>query len=153
MPLVSSTELRSRFSSAMSDMYRKVSSRLCSTCALLASRAITTRRRRPRPRGQLDGLLRLLETATARRRTQLTPAIHHQEVLLYGDLLDLVHDVNGPLLDTLSNLEVSRLNQERHGAIRVGKESELRNLARLFKLLGMFPVGEWVGSSALAADS
>ncbi|ORY79288.1 hypothetical protein BCR35DRAFT_279423 [Leucosporidium creatinivorum] len=93
MPFVSSTELRQRFSLAMSEMYRK-------------------------------------------------------EVPLYGDLLDLVRDVNEPLLDTLRPLERSRLNQERHGAIRVGKEQELRNLARLFRQLGMHAVGYYDLSTA-----
>lgn len=64
-----------------------------------------------------------------------------------------VRDVNEPLLGTLSQLERSRLSQERHGAIRVGKEEELRNLARLFRQLGMHAVGEFVDRRTAAAKA
>ncbi|KAM0788356.1 hypothetical protein ACM66B_001497 [Microbotryomycetes sp. NB124-2] len=67
--------------------------------------------------------------------------MYKKEVPLYGRLLDLVKSVNAPLLHTLTPAEQQRLTQERHGAIRVGKASELRNLARLFSLMGMEPVG------------
>ncbi|KAK4051874.1 hypothetical protein OIV83_002579 [Microbotryomycetes sp. JL201] len=67
--------------------------------------------------------------------------MYKQEVPLYGQLLDLVKSVNEPLQHSLSLDERQRLTQERHGAIRVGKASELRNLARLFRLMGMEPVG------------
>lgn len=86
---------------------------------------------------------------------------------MYGDLLDLVSDifpadpssadlslsqvadVNAPRQHTLSTVDQKRLTQERHGAIRVGKPSELQHLARMFKLLGMHPVGACGGVSSL----
>ncbi|KAK4058380.1 hypothetical protein OIO90_000538 [Microbotryomycetes sp. JL221] len=74
--------------------------------------------------------------------------MYKQEVPLYGQLLDLVRSVNEPLQYVLTLEEQQRLTQERHGAIRVGKPSELRNLARLFHLLGMEPIGYYDLSTA-----
>lgn len=94
MNSVSSNDIRSKFSSAMSDMYKN-------------------------------------------------------EVPLYGDLLELVKDVNNITLikDTqlgqqLKNTgEESRLSLERHGAIRLGTANELKQMCRVFAVMGMEPVG------------
>ncbi|KAM0748544.1 DUF1338-domain-containing protein [Meredithblackwellia eburnea MCA 4105] len=67
--------------------------------------------------------------------------LFRKEVPLYGTLIELVEETNKPLLGPLSPPERVRLAQERHGAIRVGTAQELKTLARLFKLLGMEPVG------------
>lgn len=75
--------------------------------------------------------------------------MYKDEVPLYGELLDLVHDINDNVLsessevkEQLSNTgEITRLNMERHGAIRLGKPYELFTMRRLFKVMGMFPVG------------
>ncbi|CAM1344896.1 2-oxoadipate dioxygenase/decarboxylase HglS [Tenacibaculum amylolyticum] len=75
--------------------------------------------------------------------------MYKNEVPLYGELLDLVHDINNNVLseskeieEQLANTgEITRLNMERHGAIRLGKPYELFNMRRLFKVMGMFPVG------------
>ncbi|SNR15249.1 2-oxoadipate dioxygenase/decarboxylase HglS [Tenacibaculum jejuense] len=75
--------------------------------------------------------------------------MYKNEVPLYGDLLDLVHDINDTVLsesaaikEQLANTgEITRLNMERHGAIRLGKPYELFTMRRLFKVMGMFPVG------------
>jgi uncharacterized glyoxalase superfamily metalloenzyme YdcJ len=75
--------------------------------------------------------------------------MYKNEVPLYGDLLDLVQDVNNNVLsdskeikEQLENTgEITRLNMERHGAIRLGKPYELFTMRRLFKVMGMFPVG------------
>lgn len=75
--------------------------------------------------------------------------MYKNEVPLYGELLDLVHDINNNVLseskeieEQLANTgEITRLNMERHGAIRLGKPYELFTMRRLFKVMGMFPVG------------
>lgn len=78
------------------------------------------------------------------------------EVPLYGDLLQLVESVNKAFLLNKPELkneftktgEIQRLNAERHGAIRLGKPSELFHMRRLFKVMGMFPVGYYDLASA-----
>lgn len=75
--------------------------------------------------------------------------MYKNEVPLYGELLNLVHDINENVLseseevkEQLTNTgELTRLNMERHGAIRLGKPYELFTMRRLFKVMGMFPVG------------
>lgn len=80
---------------------------------------------------------------------QAISAMYQQEVPQYGALLELVADVNLAVLERNSTLheqlvnsdELSRLNVERHGAIRVGTWQELALLRRIFAVMGMFPVG------------
>ncbi len=75
--------------------------------------------------------------------------MYRDEVPLYGDLLTLVADVNKQALADSPALkrqltatgELSRLNLERHGAIRLGKAEELATMRRLFAVMGMHPVG------------
>jgi uncharacterized glyoxalase superfamily metalloenzyme YdcJ len=79
---------------------------------------------------------------------QAMSLMYRQEVPQYGDLIELVEDVNQWTLDTDPTLksqlessgELQRLNVERHGAIRVGTAEELSNLRRLFAVMGMYPV-------------
>ncbi|WP_027014096.1 2-oxoadipate dioxygenase/decarboxylase HglS [Comamonas composti] len=93
-PILSRDEIRTRFSRAMSDMYRN-------------------------------------------------------EVPQYGQLLELVADINQRTLQARPALhaqmqagrELERLGVERHGAIRVGTAAELSMLRRLFAVMGMEPVG------------
>lgn len=76
-------------------------------------------------------------------------AMYQNEVPLYGDLVDLVSDVNTKVLaahpDIKSQLlhtgEIERLSMERHGAIRLGTAAELSMMRRLFAVMGMHPVG------------
>ena len=76
-------------------------------------------------------------------------AMYRREVPQYGTLLELVATINRRVLDEDSAItdelarpgERERLDQERHGAIRVGLPEELRLLRRLFAVLGMVPVG------------
>ncbi|MTD39646.1 DUF1338 family protein [Erwinia sp. CPCC 100877] len=83
-------------------------------------------------------------------------AMYQQEVPQYGTLLELVADVNLGVLEKNPGLheqlanadELSRLNVERHGAIRVGTAHELETLRRIFKVMGMFPVGYYDLSQA-----
>lgn len=83
------------------------------------------------------------------RFARIMSDMYKSEVPLYGELLDLVNDINDEVLSNSKDIkaqlvrtgENSRLNMERHGAIRLGKPSELFTMRRLFKVMGMFPVG------------
>ncbi|WP_045767058.1 2-oxoadipate dioxygenase/decarboxylase HglS [Xanthomonas albilineans] len=74
--------------------------------------------------------------------------MYRAEVPLYGTLMDLVAQVNAQTLAADPALEAqlqrnderARLDQERHGAIRVGTAEELAMLRRLFAVMGMVPV-------------
>ncbi|WWC63032.1 uncharacterized protein I303_105631 [Kwoniella dejecticola CBS 10117] len=69
--------------------------------------------------------------------------MYKQEVPLYGDLIELVNDVNAEIKKIKPDLwEIGdRLNVERHGAIRLGTPAELSMISRLFRQMGMYPVG------------
>lgn len=90
------------------------------------------------------------------RFSTIMSEMYKNEVPLYGELLNLVNDVNDSVLseakeikEQLANTgEITRLNMERHGAIRLGKPSELSTMRRLFKVMGMFPVGYYDLASA-----
>ncbi|MDY3330886.1 MAG: VOC family protein [Pelistega sp.] len=83
------------------------------------------------------------------RFSALMSAMYQKEVPLYGDLIDLVSDVNKTVLSQQpaikaqleSTGELPRLDLERHGAIRLGTAQELFNMRRIFAVMGMFPVG------------
>jgi uncharacterized glyoxalase superfamily metalloenzyme YdcJ len=76
-------------------------------------------------------------------------AMYQNEVPAYGTLLSLVADVNKKVLDKNPDLKnrlsktdnLLRINEERHGAIRIGTASELKVIARIFRVMGMYPVG------------
>jgi uncharacterized glyoxalase superfamily metalloenzyme YdcJ len=76
-------------------------------------------------------------------------AMYKTEVPQYGTLLDIVASVNGTVLAQDSALaqqlaasdQLSRLELERHGAIRVGTAAELHTMRRLFAVMGMHAVG------------
>jgi uncharacterized glyoxalase superfamily metalloenzyme YdcJ len=80
---------------------------------------------------------------------QAMSTMYRTEVPLYGTLVDLVAEINDAVLTANPALaeqldrtdERARLDQERHGAIRVGTAGELATLGRLFALMGMYPVG------------
>ncbi|WP_420884192.1 VOC family protein [Psychrobacter saeujeotis] len=75
--------------------------------------------------------------------------MYQTEVPLYGDLLDLVAEVNTQVLNQNPEIkeqlahtgELDRLSMERHGAIRLGTADELSIMRRLFAVMGMHPVG------------
>lgn len=75
--------------------------------------------------------------------------MYQQEVPLYGDLMSLVAEVNRDTLMANPELkaqlmqtdELARLDEERHGAIRLGTADELHMMRRLFAVMGMLPVG------------
>ena len=76
-------------------------------------------------------------------------AMYQSEVPLYGDLLDLVAEVNTKVLTQHPEIreqlehtgEIERISMERHGAIRLGTAAELHMMRRLFAVMGMYPVG------------
>lgn len=76
-------------------------------------------------------------------------AMYRAEVPAYGALLDLVAQVNArvleedaPLRDRLARSgALERVSVERHGAIRLGAAQELRDMRRIFAVMGMVPVG------------
>ena len=82
--------------------------------------------------------------------------MYKAEVPLYGTLLELVSDINQRTLANNPTLaeqlrqtgEIERLDQERHGAIRIGTAQELATLRRLFAVMGMYPVGYYDLSEA-----
>ena len=75
--------------------------------------------------------------------------MYQKEVPLYGDLIDLVSEVNTEVLNKQPEVreqlehtgEIDRLGMERHGAIRLGTAAELSMMRRLFAVMGMYPVG------------
>ncbi len=90
------------------------------------------------------------------RFSQEMSRMYQSEVPQYGELLELVADVNLAILESHPHLyqqlenadELARLNIERHGAIRVGKTEELATLKRIFEIMGMYPVGYYDLSQA-----
>lgn len=82
------------------------------------------------------------------RFSRAMSVMYREEVPAYGTLLELVADVNKRVLDAnpllknklsqTDNLE--RINEERHGAIRLGSAKELNMMARVFAVMGMKPV-------------
>lgn len=76
-------------------------------------------------------------------------AMYRDEVPAYGTLMNLVAEVNDETLKTDNELAhtlqatngLKRISDERHGAIRLGTEVELKLIRRAFKQMGMYPVG------------
>ncbi len=88
--------------------------------------------------------------------------MYRLEVPAYGDLVSLVEDINAEKLAQDPTLEdrlrvtggLNRLNQERHGAIRLGSARELQLIRRFFAVLGMFAVGYYdLGPSGMPVHS
>ncbi len=91
-----------------------------------------------------------IEPAEIRARfSRFMSDMYQAEVPLYGDLLDLVAEVNQKVLAEYPDVErhlkrtgeFERLAMERHGAIRLGTAAELATIRRLFAVMGMQPVG------------
>lgn len=87
-------------------------------------------------------------------RTAFTLAMssmYKAEVPLYGDLIHIVNAVNAStrtadldprvLAMRHGNVASSRLDIERHGAIRLGTPYELQTVRRIFAVIGLYPVG------------
>ena len=77
--------------------------------------------------------------------------MYRDEVPLYGALMELVAETNTRVFEREPALarqlqrtgEIQRLDQERHGAIRLGTAAELATISRLFAVMGMQPVGSY----------
>ena len=75
--------------------------------------------------------------------------MYRDEVPLYGDLLQIVDQINAKVLDANPVLEtdlrrrgeLQRLGPERHGAIRLGTAEELSMMRRVCAVMDMHPVG------------
>jgi uncharacterized glyoxalase superfamily metalloenzyme YdcJ len=75
--------------------------------------------------------------------------LYKKEVPLYSDLLQLVSKINDEILENDEVLRkqlkesnsLSRLNLERHGAIRLASAEEMVELTRFLRVLDMHPVG------------
>ncbi len=72
-------------------------------------------------------------------------ALYAREVPLYDKLLETVRDVNGRIAARdparlPPGRTVDDISAERHGAIRLGKPEEIRDMARFFACLDMMPV-------------
>ncbi|MEN3792256.1 VOC family protein [Fulvimarina sp. MAC3] len=75
--------------------------------------------------------------------------MYRAEVPAYGTLVSLVETVNAETLAAdpaekarlAATDNLDRINEERHGAIRLGTAAELATMRRLFAVMGMFPVG------------
>lgn len=75
--------------------------------------------------------------------------MYRTEVPAYGTLMELVAEVNARVLKADPGLKadlertdsLSRISDERHGAIRLGTAAELAMIRRVFAIMGMFPVG------------
>ncbi|MGW9170189.1 2-oxoadipate dioxygenase/decarboxylase [Streptomyces decoyicus] len=83
-----------------------------------------------------------LRAAFAQRLSDM----YGREVPAYTTLVEVSREVNEDVLraqgaDAERLGSISRVTAERHGAIRVGTPEELRQVARIFGALGMYPVG------------
>jgi len=70
--------------------------------------------------------------------------MYRAEVPAYGDLVQIVQQVDSEVRTSEgkgSNDLPLRHQLERHGAIRLGTDQELRNIQRVFAVMGMYPVG------------
>lgn len=71
-------------------------------------------------------------------------SMYKEEVPLYGDMINLVSEINDCYIEKNSLEEevcLERVSAEKHGAIRLGNAEEMHNMARLFAVMGMHPVG------------
>ncbi|BCS21790.1 VOC family protein [Aspergillus puulaauensis] len=76
-------------------------------------------------------------------------AMYSKEVPLYGKLLSLVGQTNQRVLENDPELReklkptdnLDRIHLERHGAIRVGRPDELRQVRRVLQVMNMLPTG------------
>ncbi|MFM7457472.1 MAG: 2-oxoadipate dioxygenase/decarboxylase family protein [bacterium] len=78
--------------------------------------------------------------------TSAMSEMYRKEVPLYQNLLETVTEVNEETLnskDFIADeiLDLSRIEGEKHGAIRLGSKDELYNMRRLFAVMGMQAVG------------
>ncbi|MCC5807797.1 MAG: DUF1338 family protein [Opitutales bacterium] len=85
------------------------------------------------------------KTVLRKRLFAALSALYAREVPLYDKLLETVRDVNGRIAardpaQLPPGRTVDEISAERHGAIRLGKPDEMRDMARFFACLDMMPV-------------
>jgi uncharacterized glyoxalase superfamily metalloenzyme YdcJ len=85
-------------------------------------------------------------TELRQRLSERLSALYGSEVPAYTTLLDVAHEVNLEVLhhqgaDAERLGSIARVTAERHGAIRVGSERELAEVAQVFAGFGMLPTG------------
>lgn len=96
----------------------------------------------------------LLPASSLRRAfSSRLSALYAAEVPLYGQLIAAVREVNREVIRAhpvlgLAETDLDRISEERHGAIRLGREDELRTMAGFFAVLGMQPVNFYDLSAA-----
>jgi uncharacterized glyoxalase superfamily metalloenzyme YdcJ len=96
----------------------------------------------------------LVDTRAMRREfSNRLSALYAAEVPLYGQLVATVREVNREVVRAQPQLgwvegDVDRLSEERHGAIRLGREDEMRTMAGFFAALGMRAVNFYDLSAA-----
>jgi uncharacterized glyoxalase superfamily metalloenzyme YdcJ len=79
-------------------------------------------------------------------RSQFLSALskmYSEELPEYKQFVDIVNDSNQEFIKNNPDLYIDspkRVMEERHGAIRVGKSSEIRTISRIFSCMGMEPV-------------
>jgi uncharacterized glyoxalase superfamily metalloenzyme YdcJ len=84
--------------------------------------------------------------------------MYKSEVPLYGDLVRIVSKANAQAAQQISDPQIlrmrmgnatkSRLEVERHGAIRLGTPQELETICLVFRILGLYPIGYYDLSEA-----
>lgn len=92
-------------------------------------------------------------SALRREFSSRLSAMYAHEVPLYGQLIEAVREVNREVIRARPELgldedDVLAISDERHGAIRLGREDELTMIARFFAVLGMQPVNTYDLSAA-----
>lgn len=96
----------------------------------------------------------LIRPAELRREfSHRLSAMYATEVPLYGELIEVVKQVNREVIAAhpelgLGDGDVERISAERHGAIRLGRDDEMATMARFFAVLGMVPVNTYDLSAA-----
>lgn len=100
---------------------------------------------RHRAKSLLPHPMRLAKSTLRKRLFADLSAMYAREVPLYDKLLETVRAVNTRVAEEIPgslppDRSIEEISAERHGAIRLGKPSELRDMARFFACLDMYPV-------------
>lgn len=95
-----------------------------------------------------------VDSSTLRRTfSSRLSALYAAEVPLYGQLIEVVKQVNLEAIRAhpglgLDERDLDHISEERHGAIRLGRDDEMRTMADFFSVLGMYPVNFYDLSAA-----
>lgn len=95
-----------------------------------------------------------IKTSDLRREfSNKLSAMYAAEVPLYAQLIEVVKQVNRQFIAThpelgLRDADIDHISEERHGAIRLGRDIEMYLMANFFEVLGMHPVNFYDLSAA-----